>query len=154
MTIWIAEDADDDFSKALDSVHRIMRRHRTRARVYRDSEISWASKLDPVEPQGAAPKVQKARHPPDIVILDFFDARGEFQAHRYYDQLRWMEVEAGHPASWVVLWSAWSGLDSVQEFVTQVPGRDRRAVRTVNKLPSSLDESLDHCVASWLEAQY
>lgn len=122
MTIWIAEDADDDFSKALDSVHRIMRRHRTRARVYRDSEISWASKLDPVEPQGAAPKVQKARHPPDIVILDFFDARGEFQAHRYYDQLRWMEVEAGHPASWVVLWSAWSGLDSVQEFVTQVPG--------------------------------
>jgi hypothetical protein len=153
MNIWIAEDADDDFSKALESVHRIMGRHGMHARVYRDSEISWVSYLAPVQ-QGAAPKVQKARHPPDIVILDFFDSRGDFQAHRYYDQLRSMEVEAGHPASWVVLWSAWSGLDSVDEFVKQVPARDRRVVRTVNKWPESLDESLDNCVASWLEAQY
>lgn len=154
MTIWIVEDVDEDFRKALQIVHTVMNQRSVNAQVYRDKEMSWVSDLTPAEHDGPQPRIKKAKHPPDIVILDFFDSHDDFQASEYYERLRAWEIEGGQPASWVVLWSVWCGLDRVQEFITKAPARDRRVVFTVNKYPELLRDALQNCLESWTEAQF
>ena len=154
MTIWIVEDVDEDFRKALEMVHKVMNPRGVSAKVYRDKEISWSSDLILAEPGDSQARIKKAKHPPDIVILDFFDSRDDFQASEYYERLRAWEIEDGHPAAWVVLWSVWCGLDRVREFITETPVRDCRVVFTANKLPELLRDSLENCLGSWTEAQY
>jgi hypothetical protein len=155
MTIWIAEDDDNDAAKAYAVLGGVARKLGIEAAVFRDPDILWETDLTEMPPKKGQHTVRKLDHPPAVVILDLFDRDGEFRAAKYYSRLRREEVDLERPAAFVIVWSPKTGLDQVEEFVTKTPVRDRR-IAIVDKTPSGslLFERLVRCIRSWNEAVY
>jgi hypothetical protein len=152
MNIWIVEDNDADADKALTITLQAASKEGLRATVFRDPNILWAGDLIDISGKRT---VRKSGHMPELVILDLFDGEGAFRAATYYSSLRREEIEQERSAAFVIVWSVKTGLDDVETFVTEMPGRDRRLTFAEKTGGGAiLLDSLSRCIRSRNEAVY
>src|ERR1039457_3033519 len=117
MNVWVVEDSHKDAAIAAALACEVATKENTTIQVYWNQTIIWESPLALPPPERGEASTSKEDRPAGIIILDLFDASGEFRAGRFLRQLRQWEVTHNILPAWVILWSVYTGLDEAQEFI-------------------------------------
>jgi hypothetical protein len=149
ITVWIVDDDNADSHDAARVIERVARQYcdeyRIDSVVARARDFEWPpfNSMEPV--LNLTPFDMSRWTPPDIVVLDLVDARkiGEpNEGIQFYRALRDWERENRFKASFVILWSFYSGGKGAELFAKNTIDADRRFDALNSKQPPVLETSI------------